>query len=313
MMPNRDYKVVIRCLTFNQEKFIEDALKGFVRQKTNFPFCALIVDDCSTDGTAEIIKKYEAEYPNIIKGLYLPVNMYENPHKEDFINPWVERAQYIAICEGDDYWIDDYKLQRQVDFLDSHPEYMMHFHNAIIRYQNHDLPDQIMSKFTSGEFNTKLILEKWQLPLASVLFRRDLLDSSIFKDLIAIRRFGVCYFIAATCLGKVYGLSECLSVYRKNDGGISNRITSSSFIKAEYEYAKLTGDPAVMKIMNDRVAKVLYGMMPRILMRDNEAKDALRVVFNYSYSPFIIALLKFVVNFPILFFNWIRYKKQSSR
>ena len=79
MMPNRDYKVVIRCLTFNQEKFIEDALKGFVRQKTNFPFCALIVDDCSTDGTAEIIKKYEAEYPNIIKGLYLPVNMYENP------------------------------------------------------------------------------------------------------------------------------------------------------------------------------------------------------------------------------------------
>ncbi len=314
IVPDQDYKVLIKCMTYNQEKYIEDALKGFVRQKTNFPYCAVVVDDCSTDGTAEIIKKYEAEYPEIIKGIYLPVNMYRNPEKQKYIQPWQDCAQYIAKCEGDDYWIDDYKLQRQVDFLDSHPDYMMHFHNAIVRFDNHLLPDKIMSNFSSGDFDTRLIFEKWQLPYASILFRKELYDSSVYRDLRKKGGFGVSLFIAATRLGKVYGLSECLSVYRKNGGGISHRITSSTFIKVEYEYAKLSGDPAVMKIMNKRVTKVLYGMMPRIILRDKDAIDALRTSMNYSYSPFCGALLKFILNTPLLIPGWIKnYKKILSR
>ena len=312
-MPDKDYKVVVRCFTFNQEKYIEDALKGFVRQKTDFPYCALVVDDCSTDGTAAIIKKYEAEYPDIIKGVYLPVNMFGNPKKLDYIKPWQDRAQYIAMCEGDDYWIDDYKLQRQVDFLDSHPDYMMHFHNAIIRFQNHNLPDRIMSNFISGDFSAKLIFEKWQLPLASIMFRKEVIDSKIFSDLRRIKAFGVCYFIAASCLGKVYGLSECLSVYRKNDGGVSNRIPGSSFIKAEYEYARLSGEPAAIRIMNKRTAKVLYGKMPSILKFDKEAWKFARVVFKYSYYPFFVALLKFIVTSPCFVLRWIKYRIKRNK
>ena len=308
MTPNQDYKVVIRCSTFNQEKYIEDALKGFVRQKTNFPFCAIVVDDCSTDGTAEIIKKYEAEYPDIIKGLYLPVNMFGNPKKMEYIKPWEDRAQYIAMCEGDDYWIDDYKLQRQVDFLDSHPDYMMHFHNAIVRDDNHKLPDFIMSDFSSGDFDIKLLFEKWQLPLASVLFRKELYDSSIYKKLAKIKGFGAIRFIAAAHLGKVYGLSECLSVYRKNEGGISHRIPPSTFLKAEYEFARVSGEPAAIKIMNKRTSKVFYSMMPEILKGDKKALEAVKVVNNYSYTPFFIALMKLILNSPVLLFKWIKNK-----
>lgn len=308
IIPNQDYKVVIRCLTFNQEKFIEDALKGFVRQKTNFPFCALVVDDCSTDGTAEIVKKYEAEYPDIIKGLYLPVNMYGNPKKLEYIKPWENRAQYIAMCEGDDYWIDDYKLQRQVDFLDSHPDYMMHFHNAIVRYENHNIPDFIMSKYTTGDFDTKKVFEKWQLPLASVLFRKELYDSSIYSDLTKIGRYGVSLFIAATRLGKVYGLSECLSVYRKNEGGISNKIPSAKFMKVDYEFAKASGEPAALKIIDNRAKNILYAKMPYIIKRDMEALEVAKVVLNYSYSPFLYALLRFILNSPVLFFKWTKNK-----
>ncbi len=307
-IPNRDYKVLVKCLTYNQEKYIEDALKGFVRQKTNFPFCALVVDDCSTDGTTEIIKRYEKEYPDIIKGIYLPVNMYRNPEKIKYIKPWQDRAQYIAICEGDDYWIDDYKLQRQVDFLDSHPDYMMHFHNAIVRFDNHKQPDFIMSNFSSGDFDTKLIFEKWQLPYASVLFRKEIYDSPIYKDLIKIKSFGVCLFIAATCLGKVYGLSECLSVYRKNEGGISRRVSSSTFLKAEYEFAKVSGESASIKIMNNRAEKILYAKMPYILKRDKEALDVAKVVLHYSCSPFLNALIRFIFNSPVLLFKWTKYK-----
>lgn len=313
LIPDRDYKVLIRCLTYNQEKYIEDALKGFVRQKTDFPFCAIVVDDCSTDGTAAIIKKYEEEYPDVIKGIYLPVNMCGNPQKMDYIKPWEDRAQYIAMCEGDDYWIDDYKLQRQVDFLDSHPDYMMHFHNAIVRYQNHNLPDQIMSSFTSGDFSTKLIFEKWQLPLASVLFRKEVLDSDIYYDLIKIRKFGVCYFIAASSIGKVFGLAECLSVYRKNEGGISNSISGSSFIEAEYEFAKLSGEPAAKRIMNKRAIKSLYNKMPKILKFDKEAWKFVKVVFKYSYYPFFVALLKFIVSSPLFFFRWFKYRIRRNK
>lgn len=310
--PTKEYKVLIKCFTYNQEKYIEDALKGFVRQKTNFPFCALVVDDCSTDSTAEIIKQYELDYPDIIKGIYLPVNMYGNPEKQNYIKPWEERAQYIAYCEGDDYWIDDYKLQRQVDFLDTHPEYMMHFHNAIIRYDNHTIPDRIMSNFISGDFDTKLIFDRWQLPLASIMFKREILDSKIYNDLIKIRRFGVCYFIAASCLGRVYGLSECLSVYRKSDGGVSNIIPSSSFVTAEYEYAKLIGDPAILRIMNRRMINVLYPLMPRIIKLDKAALKIVKTMFNYSYYPFFIAILKFIINVPILQYKHTFHKNKQN-
>ena len=74
--PNCDYKVIIKCFTYNHQNYIEDALKGFVMQKTNFPFFAIVVDDFSTDSTVEIIKKYEEQYPNIIKGIYLQENYY---------------------------------------------------------------------------------------------------------------------------------------------------------------------------------------------------------------------------------------------
>lgn len=125
-IPTQDYKVIIRCYTYNHENYIEDALKGFVMQKTSFPFCAIVVDDYSTDRTAEIIKKYEEQYPNIIKGIYLQENYHSQKKKKaPLLKPWFERTNYIALCEGDDYWIDENKLQKQVEYMELHPECTM--------------------------------------------------------------------------------------------------------------------------------------------------------------------------------------------
>lgn len=337
-----DWMVFVSCMTYNQALYIEDAMNSFTMQDTNFPFVCAIVDDASTDGEQEVINNYLKEYFDIedkkvarheetddyvltfahhktnlncyFAVLYLKYNHFRKKSKDQYIARWRDTAKYIAVCEGDDYWIENHKLQRQVDFLDSHPDYMMHFHNAIVRYDNHKQPDFIMSDFVSGDFDTKHIFEKWQLPFASILFRKELYDSSVYKDLTKNRSFGVCLFIAATRLGKVYGLSECLSVYRKNEGGISLQIPAATYIKVEYEYVKLCGDTAVMKIMNKRVTKVLYGMMPRIILGDKDAIDALRTSMNYSYSPFCGALLKFILNTPLLIPGWIKnYKKIISR
>lgn len=115
--------VFVRCLTYNHEKYIEDALKGFVMQKTDFPFLAVVIDDCSTDGTADIVRRYEAQYPDIIKGIYLPHNFRSRGEdKRPYYQEYVDKATYWAECEGDDYWTDPYKLQKQVDFMEMNPE-----------------------------------------------------------------------------------------------------------------------------------------------------------------------------------------------
>lgn len=304
--PTKDYKVLIKCMTYNQEEYIEDALKGFVRQKTNFPFCALVVDDCSTDATAEIIKQYEQDYPDIIKGIYLPVNMYGNPDKQNYIKPWEKRTQYIAYCEGDDYWIDDYKLQRQVDFLDTHPEYMMHFHNAIVRFENHNRPDRLISNFQSGDFDTALLFEKWQLPLASVLFRNEILYSKELAELNKVKRGGFCLFIAASLLGKVYGLSECLSIYRKNDGGVSNSMSLADCTNINFGFAKASGNKGAMKVMNNRAYNAMKNSAILFVFGKKAVIEMKQVVDSYDKTIFYRALLWSIFNFPFLVIRKIR-------
>ena len=117
--------VSICVLSYNHEKYLRDCLEGIVKQKTTFPIEAWVHDDASTDSSPLIIKGYQNRYPDIIKPILQIENQYS---KKDgsiiakFVYPRCT-GKYIALCEGDDYWIDPYKLQKQVDFLESHPEY----------------------------------------------------------------------------------------------------------------------------------------------------------------------------------------------
>lgn len=120
----KEILVSIRCTTYNHAQYIRQCLDGFVMQKTNFPFEAIVHDDASTDGTDKIILEYAEKYPNII----IPVLEEENQYSKGngSVTRIVEsymRGKYIAFCEGDDYWTDPYKLQKQVDFLEAHPDY----------------------------------------------------------------------------------------------------------------------------------------------------------------------------------------------
>lgn len=125
----RPVMVTIRCITYNQEAYIRECLDGFVMQKTNFRFEAIVHDDASTDGTADIIREYEAKYPDIIKPIYETENQHSK-HDGSLRRIMDEHmhGKYIAICEGDDYWTDPQKLQKQFDFMESHPECSLCFH-----------------------------------------------------------------------------------------------------------------------------------------------------------------------------------------
>ncbi|MBR2523959.1 MAG: glycosyltransferase [Clostridiales bacterium] len=129
---NEQIGVSIICNAFNHEKYIRDALEGFVSQITSFEYEVLIHDDASTDNTAEIIKEYATKYPDIIKPIYQTTNCYSQgiPISIKFQWPRV-RGRYIAICEGDDYWIDPYKLQKQFDALEANPNVDICVHSSV--------------------------------------------------------------------------------------------------------------------------------------------------------------------------------------
>lgn len=112
--------VSISCVTYNHEKFISDAIDGFLMQKTTFPVEILIHDDASTDHTASIIQTYEEKYPQLIKVIYQTENQYQlkGPAILTQIQHSRAKGKYYAPCNGDDYWTDPLKLQKQVEFLE---------------------------------------------------------------------------------------------------------------------------------------------------------------------------------------------------
>lgn len=121
--------VSISCITYNHENFIRDAIEGFLMQKTTFPVEILIHDDASTDNTAQIVKEYEEKHSDLIITIFQTENQYSQGNKPlaNFVFPRA-RGKYIALCEGDDYWTDPLKLQKQVDFLEANEDCSLCFH-----------------------------------------------------------------------------------------------------------------------------------------------------------------------------------------
>lgn len=167
--------VSIKCFAYNHEKFIRETLEGFIMQKTNFRFEAVVHDDASTDNTADIIKEYAEKYPDIIKPIYETENLYSK--KDGSLLKIVNEAckgKYIAFCEGDDYWIDPYKLQKQVDFLEAHPDYSMCWTDGYEEYNGNKTPFCRYSE--SRETPVEDIIEKGGdfIPTCSILVRKDI-------------------------------------------------------------------------------------------------------------------------------------------
>lgn len=138
--------VVIRSLVYNHEPYLRDCLEGFVMQQTSFPFVAVVHDDCSTDGSAAIIREYAEKYPHIIKPVYETENQYSK-HDGSLSRAMDEAcgkygAKYYALCEGDDYWTNPHKLQKQVDFLETHPDYTMVCTDGAVRTPDGDLTEE---------------------------------------------------------------------------------------------------------------------------------------------------------------------------
>jgi glycosyltransferase involved in cell wall biosynthesis len=122
--------VSINCITYNQENYIGDAIEGFLMQITDFNYEILIGEDCSSDNTKKIVEEYVKNYPDKIKMITSEQNVGARKNSQRLID--MSKGKYIADCEGDDYWIDPYKLQKQVDYMEEHPACTLCLHAAEI-------------------------------------------------------------------------------------------------------------------------------------------------------------------------------------
>lgn len=213
--------VSIICLTYNHEAYLRETLEGFVMQKTDFPFEALVHEDASTDGTAAILREYEAKYPEIIRPIYQTENQYSKPGVyivKTFLLPRAE-GKYFAVCDGDDPFTDPEKLQKQVDFLETHPEYSCCVHRARWHVAG-TAPetDRIYPELSEGEdFTAEDIIRRGAGLFAtnSFLIRRE--AYATIPETFRVPEVGdyTTLMYAAIC-GKVRCLPEVMSVH--NDG-----------------------------------------------------------------------------------------------
>jgi glycosyltransferase involved in cell wall biosynthesis len=213
--------VSVCCITYNHEKYIREAIEGFLMQETSFPIEILIHDDASTDKTADIIREYEAKYPNIIKPIYQTENQYSKGVGISATYQWPRaKGKYIALCEGDDYWTDPYKLQKQVDFLEANPEYGICFtYSKKVDENGNDLDpinNLLRRDYTQYDF---LVGKKFQTRTATILVRSPFLQSGNFPK--NIHNGDTWVKILATENNKKGALLPFISAcYRIHSGGV---------------------------------------------------------------------------------------------
>lgn len=281
--------VSISCITYNHENYIRDAIEGFLIQKTTFPVEILIHDDASTDNTANIIREYEAKYPQLIKPIYQTENQYS---KKDGTIGRIQRGRacgkYYAICEGDDYWTDPLKLQKQVDFLEENSEYSMCFHNAMLIYEGRENLNKPFKKIETREYSGEEILKEWTIPTASVVFRMDAYKPVHHPDFL----YGdIILFLSLAENGKIWGMSEVMGVYRKHEGGMTSPNKNGLFKTLKYikhhEAIKVHFGRKYEQAENEILSKAYIGLSKNQLKKYNlKFIKSLIVAFKQEPSKF---------------------------
>ena len=262
---NNDPKVSVFCLVYNHEKYLKRCLEGFVNQKADFKYEIIIHDDCSSDGSQAIILDYVKKYP----GLFIPILQKENQYAKgisilrEHILPKI-KAEYVAMCEGDDYWCDDYKLQKQYDYMKAHPECALCTHNTVIHDLSGKRPDKKFNAWTlTHELSEDEIFFGWNVHTSSYFIKKECLDEPEWEKKYWSRDY--IKLVMAKANGTVVCLPDVMSVYNYGnlDGATMKNINSNldDLIKKEaaridflMEYNEYTGykfDAIVKKRIED--------------------------------------------------------------
>ena len=312
----RPLMVTVQCMTYNQASYIEDAMNGFTMQQTTFPYVCCIIDDASTDGEQEVIKNYlnehfDLEDKKVVRHeetddyvltfarhktnlncyfavLYLKYNHYSiKKSKHTYISEWRDNAKYIAICEGDDYWIDPLKLQKQFDILEQDEGISLCHHNF---YELNEITGTTtLKQRIVPERQDLLSVAKNNYTQTLTLFFRNF-QPVIPKELEGKTVYSRFWALRLAEIGDLYYIDEPMAVYRRNSNSIYGmrplsikyRMTLESLDSSIFWY-NICQRKDVVKVLKQNGRKICFVYFCSFVKRF-ELKNIFRVVkdfFNY--------------------------------
>jgi glycosyltransferase involved in cell wall biosynthesis len=279
--------VSVSVITYNHEKYIRQCLDGILMQNVNFPYEVLVHDDASPDGTADIIREYEAKYPDIIQPIYQTENQYSQGRSVSKFNFDRARGKYLAFCEGDDYWTDSGKLQKQVDFLEAHPEYIACVHRVQVIDEFGDLNQMSwFARYYDTSDYTLSDAQNLKLGLGcaghlSTLVCQNIfltLQRHIYENYLKCNATGDTKLsLLLTLNGTIRRLDDTMSVYRH----ITSGGTSWSAQQTRRQNACLAASSRLNELI--QFAKTSYGVA--LNYSDHEKHITITSMYKYLVHP----------------------------
>lgn len=312
--------VSVNCITYNHEKYIGDAIEGFLMQKTNFDFEILIGEDCSTDNTKTICENYAKKAKGKIRLITSDSNVGARKNSERLLEH--SRGKYIALCEGDDFWTDPYKLQKQVDYMESHPDCTLCFHAAKVVNENGKKTGGLFRSYNvnSISITEEIITGGGEFcPTASLFFPKKYIENPPdFFQKAHIGDYPLQMLLAS--YGYAYYIDEIMSAYRIGvSGSWTNQLHSGTNVIQKIIQAKkndislLNGFNQFTK--NKYINEVEKAKLKRefdILLIQNKIKEAKGTKYLIFYNSLSIKEKTKIYSrayFPNLYAKMIKIKK----
>lgn len=306
--------VAIRCLVYNHEKYLHDCLDGFVMQQTNFSYVVIVHDDASTDRSAAIIREYEEKYPNIFKPIYEAENQYSK--HDGSLDRILEQAidavgaDYVALCEGDDYWTDPLKLQKQVDILENNKSLMLCCTNCSV-VDNHNIEIQavrggIVKNDVQGRYNLRdFFRDNHQYPTLSIVYRRTHSQEIAEKYVYTRNAFlgDWTFWICLMIYGDAFFLNEVTCAYRLNPASITHTCSRVGRAKSIWTICRAIAD----------ILPIEYDDISSDLRRADWAWIDLMFAYKYErrYINMLCVALIVLIKCPKLL--WIAYREAIDK
>lgn len=302
ILGNNSPLVCVRCMTFNHEAYIEDALNGFVIQQTTFPFVVAIINDASTDKTKSVINEfvennciYNPEIDLRIEeyGTVLDVTVKDNPHcifhivhlnenhygkksKLPYFAKYENAAKYVAMCEGDDYWTDPLKLQKQVDFMEANPEYSICFHkvNTLIQATG-EIKEEFIVRDMPEKSTILDLAEGNYIHIPSVLYRKYPNVLETYQRLMPCLPGDYAMWMLLAEKGNIYKFNEPMAVYRFGGGTWESRSQIARYMLTITTLSKLcvVFDDSIKKILLQQIRMMQENMLQIVRAKDQKIES----------------------------------------
>ncbi len=258
--------VSICCITFNQQAYINQTIDGILKQNTSFPVEIIVHDDASTDDTSDIIKEYVKKFPKIIIPIFQKENLWSKGIRASPNYVWpLAKGKYIALCEGDDYWTDPYKLQKQVDFLEANPDFGICFHNvAQLNTFNEEKNNIIPGVKKDSVYTMEDYILSNRTATCSLVFKKELLGeipSWFYK--VPFGDLALILLVMHNSNKKGMVLKDTMGVYRIHENGIhgSYHKSNKSLIKAYKQHLQFNKIITSQFLREQLYKKVLFKKM----------------------------------------------------